>query len=210
MLDEAPLTSERLHGEVRALWIANGCEGETPIIAGGAQGADPHELGRGPLRAGEPIVCDLFPRHAQLRMHADLTRTFCVGDPPADVARWHAVTREVVHDIVLAMRPGASSRGLHELMCERFRDAGFSSDMFEVPGAEARCPHGMGHGVGLDVHESPWCGRGGAEELVAGDVVTVEPGLYREGYGGIRLEHTVLVTDDGAEVLDGFPLDLVV
>jgi Xaa-Pro aminopeptidase len=68
--------------------------------------------------------------------------------------------------------------------------------------------HGLGHGVGLEVHEAPNLGRGGTAELVPGDVVTLEPGLYRQGFGGCRLEDLVLVTEDGAENLTDFPYDL--
>jgi Xaa-Pro aminopeptidase len=68
--------------------------------------------------------------------------------------------------------------------------------------------HALGHGVGLEVHEAPGMGRNSIKPFVAGDVVTVEPGLYRAGYGGVRLEDIVLVTDDGAEVITDYPYDL--
>ena len=68
--------------------------------------------------------------------------------------------------------------------------------------------HSLGHGVGLDVHEQPGLGRAGGEDLLAGDVVTLEPGLYRRGWGGCRLEDLVLVTDNGAETLTSYPYDL--
>jgi Xaa-Pro aminopeptidase len=67
--------------------------------------------------------------------------------------------------------------------------------------------HGLGHGVGLDVHEAPALSKRG-HELIAGDVITLEPGLYRHGFGGVRLEDLVLVTDDGCETLSDFPYDL--
>ena len=84
------LTSERLHAAVRSFWAENGLEGELPIIAGGAHAADPHDVGSGPLSAGTPILCDLFPRSARSRYHGDMTRTFCVGEPPAELVELHA------------------------------------------------------------------------------------------------------------------------
>jgi Xaa-Pro aminopeptidase len=94
-------------------------------------------------------------------------------------------------------------------VCELFQEHGFPTQLNKDPGKplEDGFFHSLGHGVGLEVHELPGLGRTG-EELVAGDVLAVEPGLYRKGFGGCRLEDLVLVTDDGAEVLTNFPYDL--
>jgi Xaa-Pro aminopeptidase len=207
----APLTSERLQGEVRRLWSGQGLESEVPIIAGGTQSADAHETGHGPLRARQPIICDLFPRHSRLRYHADMTRTFCVGEPPAEILEWHALAERAIRDAAAAVRPGITGAELHRTCSELFRDHGVTSDLFPVEGDRtARFDHALGHGLGLAVHEAPSVGRGGREELVPGDIITLEPGLYRNDLGGVRLEDDVLVTEDGSENLCRFPYDLVV
>jgi Xaa-Pro aminopeptidase len=207
-LDGEALTSERVQGRVRSRWAKLGCEGELPIISGGEQGADPHEVGHGPLRAGQPIICDLFPRDSRQRYFSDMTRTFVVGEPPADVAQWHALCVDVLRETIAATGPGAIGRDVHKVMCDRFAEAGFASNLHPDLDGAAACPHGLGHGVGLDVHEPPGLGPAGDRPLEPGDVVTLEPGLYRAGYGGVRVEDLVLVTEDGCRNLSSFPYDL--
>ena len=208
----APLTSERLQGEVRRLWSGQGLESEVPIIAGGTQSADAHETGHGPLRAREPIICDLFPRHSRLRYHADMTRTFCVGEPPAEILEWHALAEQ--------RHPRGRGRGAAGHHRRRAASHVLGAvprprrHVRSVPGRRrprlARFDHALGHGLGLAVHEAPSVGRGGREALVPGDIITLEPGLYRNDVGGVRLEDDVLVTEDGSENLCRFPYDLVV
>ncbi len=102
-----------------------------------------------------------------------------------------------------------NGRRLYEEVCELFHGAGYKTQLNKEPGEvlEDGFFHGLGHGVGLEVHELPSMGRIG-HDLVPGDVVTIEPGLYRSGYGGLRLEDLVLVTKDGYEVLTDYPYDL--
>ncbi len=102
-------------------------------------------------------------------------------------------------------------RDIHRLVCDFFDEHGFPTSLHKEEGAvlEDGFYHGTGHGVGLAVHEAPFMGRIG-HELVAGDVITIEPGLYRRGFGGVRLEDLLLVTEDGCEVLTDFPYDLEV
>jgi Xaa-Pro aminopeptidase len=108
-----------------------------------------------------------------------------------------------------AVRAGAQGRALYELVCDVFHEAGYPTQLSKKEGEVLSDGffHGLGHGVGLEVHEQPWISRD-PSSLVAGDVITLEPGLYRKGYGGVRLEDLVLVTDDGAENLTEFPYDL--
>ena len=213
-LDGAALTSERLRGIIQLHWVGRGLEPTTPIVAGGAQGADPHENGSGPLRAGEPIVCDLFPRDEQTRMYGDMTRTLCVGEPSAEAAEVHAAVEEALRAAIAACRPGISGRELHVLVCDLFRDRGYPSQIHpaaSLPGAsEWIFGHGLGHGVGFNVHEPPNAGTQGFGELRAGDSLTIEPGLYRPGVGGCRIEDHVILTADGCRNLNTMDYALIV
>jgi Xaa-Pro aminopeptidase len=210
--EEGVLTSERLHAAVRVFWAANGLEGDVPIIAGGAHAADPHDVGAGPLRAGEPVLCDLFPRSARTRYFGDMTRTFCVGDPSPELAALHAVVERALDTALAAIRPGVKGSSIDALICDLFEEAGYPTTRNPAadPTAIAQYVHGLGHGVGLAIHEEPGLGRGGYEELLPGDVVTVEPGLYRVGFGGVRIEDIVVVTEDGCENLNRLDRSLAV
>jgi Xaa-Pro aminopeptidase len=214
MLDGVPLTSEHLRGVVQTFWVSNGIEPQPPIIAGGPHGADPHEHGSGPLRAGEPVVCDLFPRHETLRLWGDMTRTFCFGDPSPEVAAVHAIVREALVRALDATRPGVVGKDLQRLVCDLFRDNGYPSLTYPAATIAAAKPfeytHGLGHGVGYDVHEAPGAGEAGHETLMPGDTLTIEPGLYARGVGGCRIEDLVILTEDGIENLNEMPYDLVV
>ena len=119
------LTSERLQAAVRGFWAENGLEGTMPIIAGGPHCADPHDLGSGPLLAGTPIICDLFPRSARTRYHGDMTRTFCVGEPPAELVELHATVERALDRALAAIRPGIKGSALDAMTCELFEQAGY-------------------------------------------------------------------------------------
>ena len=138
-----------------------------------------------------------------------MTRTFVIGEAPDELRRYHELTRESLSRSLAAVRPGIPGRELHRLSCEPYEAAGFPTQLSKAPGQvlEEGYFHSLGHGVGLDVHEAPLLGRA-PDVLVAGDVITLEPGCYRPGFGGCRLEDLVLVTDDGAELLTDFPYDL--
>jgi Xaa-Pro aminopeptidase len=118
--------------------------------------------------------------------------------------------KEALDRAVADIRAGVDGRAVFDGTCEIFEAAGEPTLRTKKAG-EALADgffHGLGHGVGLEVHEAPGMGLISEKKFVAGDVVTVEPGLYRAGYGGVRLEDIVLVTEDGAEVLTNYPYDL--
>jgi Xaa-Pro aminopeptidase len=179
------------------------------IVSQGEQTAVGHESGHGPIADGEPVVADLYPQDPASGCYADMTRTFCLGEPPEELVRYHALVREALDRTYEAIRPGVRGSELHQLVCELFQEHGFPTQLTKDPSKplEDGFFHSLGHGVGLEVHEQPGLGRTGVE-LVAGDVLAVEPGLYRKGFGGCRLEDLVLVTDDGCEVLTEFPYEL--
>ena len=182
------------------------------IVAHGAQSADGHESGSGPLAAGEPVVVDIWPRDRASRCWADMTRTFVAGGGGA-VARAGRVLG-ADEGVARARLPRGARRrrrrgDLPPLV--RALHRGRQADAAHQ-GGRARCcatatSTALGHGVGLEVHESPGLGRA-PDTLRTGDVITLEPGCYRQGYGGCRLEDLVVVTDDGYELLTDFPYDL--
>jgi len=210
LLDGEQLTVERVKAEMSVVFAAHDTTADEYIVAPGAQGAVGHDMGSGPIRPRTPLVVDIFPRDNASAVYTDMTRTFVVGDVPDDVREWHRLCKEALDAAIAEIRAGADCRAIYDRTCEIFEAAGEPTQRTKKPGETLADGffHGLGHGVGLEVHEEPGLGRSADKRLVAGDVVTVEPGLYRAGYGGVRLEDIVLVTDDGAEVLTDYPYDL--
>ena len=140
-----------------------------------------------------------------------MTRTFVAGgEPPSDeLAEYWRLTKESLDLVYPEVRAGADAQAIYKRSCEPYIAAGKPTQLTKPEGEVLRDGyfHGLGHGVGLEVHERPGLGRS-PDTLLAGDVITLEPGCYRQGYGGCRLEDLVLVTDDGCETLTDFPYDL--
>ena len=210
LLDGEQLTVERVKADMNVVFAAHDTTSEEYIVAPGAQGAVGHDMGSGPILPGTPLVVDIFPRDNESAVFTDMTRTFVVGDVPDDVREWHRLCKEALDVAVAAIRPGVEGRAVFDLTCDIFEAAGEPTQRTKKAGETLVDGffHALGHGVGLEVHEAPGMGRNSNKEFVAGDVVTVEPGLYRAGYGGVRLEDIVLVTQDGAEVITDYPYDL--
>jgi len=188
------LTSERLRGEIDVAMVRRGMLPTGTICAGGEQGSQPHNVGSGPLYAGRPIVMDIFPKSATTGYWGDLTRTVVRGKAPDLVKR--------AYEAVLAARElgksrvkvGAIPSEVHNAAAESMEKAGFHT------GQDSRGAfgffHGLGHGVGLDIHESPRLSPRNPIPLRGGEIVTVEPGLYYPEWGGIRLEDLVWLSPD--------------
>jgi Xaa-Pro aminopeptidase len=209
---EAGATSEGIRAAMQGVCEEHGCElPDDVIVAHGAQSAVGHESGHGTLAAGEPVVVDIWPRDRASRCWADMTRTFVAGggEPPEELRRYWELTRASLDAVYPLVRPGENGRALFEASSRPYQDAGIPTQLTKQPGEvlEDGYFHALGHGVGLEVHERPYLGRIG-DDLVPGDVITLEPGAYRRGFGGCRLEDLVLVTDAGCEVLTDFPYDL--
>ena len=210
ILDGEPLTVERVKSAMATTFAANGTIAEDFIVAPGPQGAVGHDMGSGPIRAGVPIVVDIWPRDNESFLFCDMTRTYVVGDIPDDVREWHRLCKEALDRAISEIKDGADGRSIFDGTCEIFEAAGEPTQRTKTPGETLADGffHGLGHGVGLEVHEAPGMGLSPGPPMKAGDVVTVEPGLYRQGYGGVRLEDLVLVTANGAENLTRYPYDL--
>jgi Xaa-Pro aminopeptidase len=208
-LEGEPLTSERIKARIGEVFSEHNLASDATIVAHGAQGAEGHEMGSGPIAPGESVVIDLFPRDIESACYADMTRTLVVGEIPDEVAEYHRLVDEALQRSIEAVKAGAEGNAIYRFVCDIFHEAGYPTQLSKKEGEVLSSGffHGLGHGVGLEVHEPPWLSRD-PSKLVAGDVITLEPGLYRQGFGGVRLEDLVLVTDDGAENLTDFPYDL--
>jgi len=194
-----PLTSERLYGRAQLLLGEMGFTCPDMIIAGSPECAMPHFRGEGPIRAGAPVIIDIFPSGRSSHYYGDLTRTVVIGDIPAEIRTMHAAVLQALDAGIESIRAGVPSRDVHHNVCQVLVDRGYGTTTkgYEGPDGGATMNHSTGHGVGLDVHEEPAL-RGPSEEaLLDGDVVTVEPGLYLNGLGGIRIEDTGMVTNNG-------------
>jgi len=212
MIREGGARSEEVRAAMQAVCEEHGCElPDDVIVSHGAQAAVGHEAGHGEIGAGEPVVVDIWPRDKATHCWADMTRTFVGGgeEPPEELTRYWELTRASLDRIYPMVRAGADCRAIYEASCEPYHEAGLPTQLNKEPGTvlEDGYFHGLGHGVGLEVHERPHLGRT-PDTLLAGDVITLEPGCYRQGFGGCRLEDLVVVTDDGCEVLTDFPYDL--
>ncbi len=216
-LDGAPFTAERLRAIVEGRLLELGYASDGAIIAPGPQAADPHMSGSGPLHAGEPIVMDIFPQHKTTRYWADMTRTVSKGEPPAEIRKMYEVVQRAQDAGIRALGPGVTGRSIHEMVEDIIFAAGYDTLR---PGQQhgtrenGALPrgfiHGLGHGVGLEIHEAPSVGRGGTAPLAVGDVVTVEPGVYDPEIGGVRLEDMLVITGTGSRNLTRAPRQLIV
>lgn len=206
MHDGAPLTSERVRAFIDHGLIDRGYSNPPSIIAGGPAGADCHNIGSGELRTGEPIILDIFPRNRESLYNGDCTRTVVHGDVPVEVARMHAAVCKAKGAAMAAVRSGVTGEAVHLATTEAIRGEGYAIGLpgEDAPPSYCALTHGTGHGVGLDVHEPPLLDFKGPE-LLPGDAVTIEPGLYRRDLGGVRVEDMVVVTAGGCENLNRLP-----
>jgi len=202
MHEGEPVTSERIKKLINVSLMEQDCVAQHTIIAGGVQACDPHNEGSGPLKAGEPIVMDVFPRHMTTRYFADMSRTVLKGKARPQMKSLYDTVRAAQEEAIASVRDGADGQKIHAQVNRRFEEAGFKTGLMN--GRMQGYFHGTGHGVGLDIHEAPRISKSGTL-LQAGEVVTVEPGLYYPEIGAARIEDMVLVTTDGCRNLTEFP-----
>jgi Xaa-Pro aminopeptidase len=166
------------------------------IVAADANAALPHYLaGQAKVKEGGMLLIDWGVRYQGYC--SDMTRVLALGKMPAKIREIYDVVRQAYQAGVEAIRPGASQVAVDQAARDVIQQAGFGEHF----------GHALGHGIGLDIHEQPRLSFRQDGELLANQVVTVEPGIYLQGIGGVRLENDVVVTEDGAEVLCDLPLD---
>ena len=213
------LTAEWVRESMTAMLSQQGTDSDEIIVQSGDACLKGHDLGSGPLLPNESCIIDVFPRDRRTGAFSDMTRTFVPGRPSDELVKLHQTCREALKIALDACRPGTDD--LYQRVADWFNSQGHPSQLHpsDPPkhngGAGSAGPqemegffHALGHGVGLEVHERPFLGRR-CEALRPGDVIALEPGLYYEGVGGVRLEDTVTITDGGFEYFtDPYPYDL--
>ena len=194
------VTEEHFALELDTAMRRGGAEGTAfeTIVAAGENSAKPHHHpGSRRINGGDPVVVDFGAMFEGYR--SDMTRTFCVdAEPEGELARIFNVVQESQAAGAAAVRPGISAKDVDDICRQIIADAGWAE----------RFEHGTGHGVGLDIHEAPTVSQLGTAILAPGFVVTVEPGVYVPGHGGVRVEDTLVVTEDGARPLTNFTKDI--
>ncbi|HEY2636768.1 MAG TPA: M24 family metallopeptidase [Solirubrobacteraceae bacterium] len=204
-LDGAVLRCEDVRERMARVLLDQGAESEEILVHTGDAALSGHGPGLGPVLAAKPVVIDCFPRHRASGLYYDCTRTYVPGTPSEAIRGFWADCRAALDVARAALRPGVADA--HARVAEHLAAQGHAVRALGVR-PETGFTHSLGHGVGLDVHEAPLLGTE-PEPLAAGDTVAIEPGLYAPGVGGVRLEDTVVVTDDGPrDIVEPLSYDL--
>lgn len=198
------LTSEFLKTEVEKLLLTHGLlNTEGIIISCGPHAAIPHHPGQGELKAGQTIICDLFPRDRKSGYFADMTRTYIKGNVSNELRDLYDAVKAAQTKALDMIKPGVKLTDVHQTCIDLFLARGFHH-------GDKGFIHGTGHGLGIDIHEPPYLNSGRAGVLEAGNIVTVEPGLYYPELGGVRIEDVVYVTESACRNLTNYRKDLIV
>jgi Xaa-Pro aminopeptidase len=201
--DGSPLTCERVRAAIDHFLLDRGYANPTAIVAAGPTGADCHNVGSGEIRTSQSVIIDVFPRNRQTLYNGDCTRTVVHGEVPDETRKMHAVVCEAKAAAIAAARAGVTGEDVHRAASAVITRHGFAIGLpgDDAPLSYCGMTHGTGHGIGLDVHEPPLLDMNGPV-LLAGDALTIEPGLYRRDLGAVRVEDMVIVTDGGCENLN--------
>jgi len=206
LLDGEPMTADRIRAAIDHWLIDRGYDNPASIIACGPQGADCHNLGSGEIRTGEPVIVDIFPRNRETLYNGDCTRTVVNGEISDLLLEMNAAVRRSKAAAMAVAKAGVTGEAVHQATIDSLAGEGYGVGIPEADAPDSHCAitHGTGHGVGLSVHEPPLLDFKGPE-LVVGEVVTVEPGLYRNDTGGVRVEDIIVVREDGCESVNKLP-----
>lgn len=197
------LTSEYVRACVQKRLIELGCAcPEGVIVSCGCQSAFPHESGSGALRPNKPIVIDIFPRSEKSFYWGDITRTVVRGRPDRKLKEIFGTVLDAQNLCLELIRHNVPAKNIHKLVAELFDKNGFRN--IRTKQANFGFIHGLGHGVGLEIHEKPRISDDSEDILQKGNVVTAEPGLYYPRIGGVRIEDLVAVTQKGCRNLTKF------
>ena len=203
------LTCEWMRSEIEAEFKRKSFSATETIISCGPDSALPHCTGSGPVKAGSPVIADIFPRSDRNGYWGDMTRTYVKGKACQRLKDMHAVVLKVNLGVEAQLKPGVSCREMQEYCINTIAEAGFKTGL-DRDGIPCGFFHGLGHSVGLEIHEQPRFSLADPETLVPGNVITVEPGVYYHDIGGVRIEDTVLITENGYENFCTLPKDLEV
>ncbi|WNY26298.1 Xaa-Pro dipeptidase [Methanolapillus ohkumae] len=198
VLEDEILTGDRVLKEIDRVLLKFGCAGEETIVSCGEDSANPHGKTYGPLYSNQPIVIDIFPQHKKTRYFGDMTRTVIKGKASAELLRMYDAVKGAQEIGVQTAKPGVTCKEVHNAVCDYLEKAGY---LTYRGGSKIGFIHTTGHGVGLDIHETPSVSEND-HILEPGNVITIEPGLYYPGIGGIRIEDTIVITKDGCRNLN--------
>lgn len=203
------LTSDNLRTMINIFLLEHGFVAADTIVSSGLHALDPHDVGSGPLLPNSSIIIDVFPKSSKTFYYGDATRTFCKGRASNALKKMYATVKEAQEMAIKKLvRPGINGRGIHEKIHEFFKQKGYITG--EKDGRRQGFFHGTGHSIGLEVHEEPARITYRDYTLLEGNVMSVEPGLYYKGIGGVRIEDLVRITKDGCKVISGFSKELEV
>jgi len=197
------LTSDRVRSIIDVFLMERGYVANDTIVACGAHSIDPHDVGSGPLKPNEAIIVDIFPRSLKTRYFGDATRTFCKGKASPALKHMYGVVKKGQELGLKMIKAGVNGKKVHESIVSLFDKEGYPTG--EKDGRMQGFFHSTGHGIGLDLHESPTRIGPVDQKMKAGIMVSVEPGLYFKGIGGVRIEDLAYITKRGCEVLAGYP-----
>lgn len=189
------ITSEQVRELIGRILFEHNCSSKDTIVACGPYAADPHETGSGPLRAGETIVMDIFPRNLTHGYWGDLTRTIVKGSASSFMKSVYHAVKAAQSAGMAHVKAGVKCSTVHRAVVNAFNRRGFYNSISD--GVATGFIHSTGHGVGLAIHEAPSISMAAEGRLKCGNVITIEPGLYYHGVGGIRIEDTIVVTATG-------------
>ncbi|MDC1205303.1 Xaa-Pro peptidase family protein [Candidatus Pacebacteria bacterium] len=173
------------------------------IVSSGNHAAMPHHQGSGPIRPHQTIIADIFPQSTKNHYFADMTRTYVKGEPSEEMQKMYTAVSKAQKASLFALAPGKSCKEVYEVSAKIIKEHGYDVGRIGYI-------HSLGHGLGVDIHEAPNLSLRSKAVLEVGNVVTIEPGLYYKNVGGVRIEDTVVITEDGYQNLTNYPQNWII